>query len=80
MGAIPPRAGRGESALAMADDARAALEKVLDYCSRKWLEADQAAAGAIPPPDMLTGEKKAYNEVFHYIRVLLDDSSCAGMN
>jgi hypothetical protein len=61
----------------MTDDARAALQRVLDHCSRKWLEADQAAAGAIPPPDMQIGEKKAYNELFHYIRALLDDPSSA---
>jgi hypothetical protein len=49
------------------------FEQVIAYCSQKWAVADQAAAGAVPPPH-LTGEKKAYNDVFHYARTLLAEN------
>jgi hypothetical protein len=57
----------------MPTDARQTLEQIMAYCSDKWAEADLAAGGAVPPPDHLTGEKKAYNDVFHYARTLLGE-------
>jgi hypothetical protein len=59
----------------MADDVRQALQKVLDHCNEKWTDADKASASAWPPPDMLTGQKKAYNELFQYVRALFDEAS-----
>ena len=59
----------------MTDDVRQALQKVLDFFNEKWTEADKTSAGAWPPPDMLSGQKKAYNEVFQYIRTLLGEAS-----
>ena len=66
----PPEIGYG---LPMPHDARQALVKIIAYCNQKWTEADQAAGGAVPPPDMLTGEKNAYNDLFHCARTLLDE-------
>ena len=66
----PPEIGYG---LPMPSDARPPLEKIAAYCSEQWVAADKAAGGAVPPPDHLTGEKKAYNDVFHYARTLLDE-------
>jgi hypothetical protein len=53
-------------------DARQMLERIIAYCGEKWAEADQASAGAVPSPEHLDGEKKAYNDVFHFARKLLD--------
>ena len=54
----------------MSDDARQTLEKIIAYCSEKWAETDKAAAGAVPPPEHLNGEKKAYNDLFYFARKL----------
>ena len=56
----------------MTDDTRQLLQQILDYCNKKWAEADQASAGAWPTPEMLIGQKKAYNEVVQFVRSLLD--------
>ena len=53
-------------------DARQVLEKIIACCSRQWGEADKAAGGAVPPPEHVTAQKKAYNDVFQYARTLLD--------
>ena len=53
--------------------ARQTLENIIAYCSDRWLEADKAVAGAVPPLERLTGEKKAYNDVFQFARKALDE-------
>ena len=57
----------------MTQDVRQTLERISSFCSGKWTEAHQAAAGAVPPPDTLTAEKHAYNEVYQFVRTLLDE-------
>lgn len=57
----------------MTQDTRQTLEKIIAYCGEKWTEADKAAAGAVPPPERLSGEQKAYNDLFHFARKLLDE-------
>ena len=47
---------------------------MLEFCDQKWAEADNASSGTWPPPDMLSGEKKAYNAVFQYVRTLIDEA------
>jgi hypothetical protein len=59
----------------MTQDTRQTLERIIAYCGEKWAEADQAASGAVPPPEHLAGEKKAYNDVFQFARTLLADVS-----
>lgn len=60
--------------LPMTLDARQLLEKIIAHCSEQWSEADRAAAGAIPPPERLTGRKEVYNDVFHFARRLLAEA------
>jgi hypothetical protein len=53
-----------------ADDARRAVQKIVDSCSDGWREADPATG---PTDDMKAGQKRAYNAVFHFARALLDE-------
>jgi hypothetical protein len=55
----------------MTQDPRQMIEQVIAYCSQKWTAAYQGPAGAVSPPDELTGEKNAYKDVFHYARIPL---------
>jgi hypothetical protein len=49
------------------------LRHIIDYCDRKWQEADQAPASDFPTQDMYIGKKVAYNDVLHYARKLLGE-------
>jgi hypothetical protein len=56
----------------MNPDAILTLEKILDFCHAKWPEANESPASDFPTPDMLTGQKMAYNDVVQYVRTMLD--------
>ena len=58
---------------AMTQDVRQTLERIISFCNAKWTEAHEAADGAVPPPETLTAEKHAYNEVYQFVRTLLDE-------
>jgi hypothetical protein len=49
------------------------LQKIIDYCNAKWVEADRPPDAAFPTPDVLTGKKMAYNDVLQFARRLLAD-------
>ena len=55
----------------MSPDAILAVQKIMDYCHEKWLEADRAQGET---PDMKTGRKVGYNHVLQYARKLLDET------
>jgi hypothetical protein len=57
----------------MTHEARKALQRIIDYCSRQWTEADTGFGTLPPTPDEQTGMKHTYNSVFHYARALLDE-------
>ncbi len=48
---------------------RESLQKVIDFCSAGWREADQATGQTDALKD---GQKKAYNAVFYFARDLMD--------
>jgi hypothetical protein len=58
----------------MTDDAQK-IQKIIDYCNGKWIEAAEEPASAFPTKDMLTGKKMAYNEVLQFARRLLADEA-----
>jgi hypothetical protein len=49
------------------------IQKLIDYCDAKWIEAAEEPPSAFPTKDMLTGKKMAYNEVLQFARRLLAD-------
>jgi hypothetical protein len=68
----PPGSGN-----AMSPDAILAVQKILDFCNEKWIEADRATDQTA---DLKTGRKIGYNHVIHYARKLLDDGADSGKN
>ena len=46
------------------------IQKIIDYCNDKWVEANQPWASTWPTPDMQTGKKMAYNDVLQFARKL----------
>jgi hypothetical protein len=57
----------------MKTDVILAVERLMDYCNDRWVEADRPSATAFPTVDMLTGKKMAYNDVMQFARTLLSD-------
>jgi hypothetical protein len=53
----------------MTDSTRQAFQKIIDFCSAGWREADQAPGLT---DDMKNDQKQAYNAVFHFARDLMD--------
>jgi hypothetical protein len=49
---------------------RPSLEKIIDFCSAGWREADQAAGLA---DDEKGRRKQTYNAVFHFAQGLLEE-------
>jgi hypothetical protein len=68
----PETVASGNKGSNMTHDAKT-LQHIMDYCDRKWAEANEAPASDFPTPDMLTGKKMAYNDVLQYARTLLDE-------
>ena len=54
---------------------RQTLNEIIDFCSEKWVEADQPPKSDWPTPDMRTGMKMAFNEVLQHARKLLSEAS-----
>jgi hypothetical protein len=59
----------------MTEDRRQALQQVLDFCNAKWTDADKSISGVSPAPDILIGQKQAYNEVFQFVRTLVREAT-----
>jgi hypothetical protein len=57
----------------MPRDAASALQKIIEYCSDKWIEADKPSDAPYPTPDMQTGKKMAYHDVLNYASRLLNE-------
>ena len=55
----------------MSPDAILAVQKIMDYCHEKWIEADRAQGET---PDLKTSRKIGYNHVLQYARKLLDET------
>jgi hypothetical protein len=53
----------------MTPDAILAVQKIIDFCHEKWLDADRSGD---QPPDLKTGRKIGYNDVLQHARKLLD--------
>ena len=59
----------------MTQYAHQALKAVIEFCSDKWMEADQPPKSGWPTSDMLTGKKMAFNEVLQFARKLMNEIS-----
>ena len=57
----------------MTDD-KHKIQKIIDYCNDKWVEANQPQASTWPTPDMQTGRKMAYNDVLQFARKLYSET------
>lgn len=56
----------------MSPDTILAVENIIEFCHKKWAEADAHPVSDWPNPDMLTGRKMGYNDVLQYARKLLE--------
>ncbi len=50
------------------------IQKIIDYCNDKWVEANQPQPSTWPTPDMQTGRQMAYNDVLQFARKLLNET------
>lgn len=57
---------------AMDTTAQHVLRQVIDYCDKKWTEADRPLPTELMQA-MQAGKKAAYADVMHHARALLDD-------
>lgn len=51
----------------------ATLKHIIDYCDKKWVEADAARDAPFQSQDTQIGKKIAYNDVLQYARKLIGD-------
>lgn len=51
----------------------ATLKHIIDYCDKKWVEADAASDAPFQSQDTQSGKKIAYNDVLQYARKLIGD-------
>ncbi len=58
----------------MTDD-KQTIQKIIDYCSDKWVEADQPRGSTWPTPEIRIGRKMAYNDVLQFARKLISETS-----
>ena len=58
----------------MTDD-KQKIQKIIDYCTDKWVEADQPQGSTWPTPEIQIGRKMAYNDVLQFARKLFSETS-----
>ena len=57
----------------MTDETRQALQRIIDFCHDRWIEAEDAPATPYDKPGTQMGRKMAYNDVLQFAGRLLAD-------